>query len=369
MEISEHLQKVVSSPPAWLLSGESGSIVVSSRIRLARNLAGLKFPRVLSEDQLAESWHDLKGILENADELREGIALEMGQIPELSKQILFERHLISREHLQKGFGCGAVMRKDEFISVMVNEEDHLRIQSFQPGANLREAWNRVDKLDSHIEQKVDYAFSSSFGYLTCCPTNVGTGMRASVLLHLPALALLDEMRPVINAIAKLGLMVRGLWGEGSDIAGHMFQVSNQITLGKEEVEIVDQLLHIVSEISEHEDNARKRLMEANESRLRDHVGRARGILENAHILSSREALDMLSALRLGYESGLPVSCNRECVDDLLLLTQPAHLQMTEGSRLGAEERDEVRAELVKRRLKDFRTDMETKEKDKENNDE
>ena len=225
-----------------------------------------------------------------------------------------------------------------------------RMQALAPGLQLREAWERIDRLDSELDATLDYAFSPRLGYLTACPTNVGTALRASVMMHLAGLALLDEMRPVINGIQKLGLTVRGLWGEGTEASGNLFQVSNQMTLGESEGDIIHRLHQIVVEIIGHERNARARLMGTKEHVLRDTVGRAWGILRHAHVLTSREALDSLSALRLGIDAGILDDLPLSIVDELLLLTQPAHLQSLEKRVLSPEERDVVRARLVRERL-------------------
>ena len=230
---------------------------------------------------------------------------------------------------------------------MVNEEDHLRLQSLQPGLNLQKAWQAAEALDDALEQNLSYAFSSKLGYLTACPSNIGTGMRASVMLHLPGLVLTAEAKPVINAVSKIGLAVRGLWGEGSEAAGHMFQISNQITLGKTEGEIVDHLEQIVLEVIEHEKNARLRLLDTQQIRLHDHIGRAYGILANAALMSSGEALDLLSALRLGIDLDLLPEIKRHDIDQLFIRIHPAHLQKEAGTVLSPEERDEKRAQLIR----------------------
>lgn len=351
MDAHAYIESIAAHPPGWLSADSASNIVLSSRIRLARNLADTLFPERLSSTERARVWRELSSVIAAQSEISDPLEIDMEQIEEIESQILFERHLISREQLRNSGGSGVVTEGDESLSVMVNEEDHLRIQCYAPALNLIRAWERIDRFDSSVGQNVDYAFSDRFGYLTCCPTNVGTGMRASVMLHLPALSLLDEIGAVINALSKIGLMVRGMWGEGSDIAGHMYQISNQITLGKAEVEIVNHLGHIVRELAQHEENARARLMDKHLTLLEDYVGRARGVLEYAHILSSKEAFDMLSALRLGVEAGLVTDIDGRRVDELFLMVQPAHLQMAEGRDVSPRERDGLRAQKVRRTLK------------------
>ncbi len=344
------ISDLIQQSGAWLSSGEGENIVISSRVRLARNLRDAAFPDWAGDDEAERIWTDLRPILQDLESLTPSLGVSMGELNDLDKQILFERHLISRDHAEKGKGSGLVIRQDESVAIMVNEEDHLRLQSIRPGLDLLGTWETMDKVDTAIEEKVRYAFSPQLGYLTACPTNVGTGMRASVMLHLPGLVLMNEIGPIIKGMSKIGLAVRGLWGEGTEATGNMFQISNQITLGEREADILSNLEQIVTEIVEHEKNARARLMERRETVLRDHVGRAYGILSNCYILSSKEALDLFSGLRLGIELGILKDVDRRVVDELLLLTQPGHLQKLEGKELKARERDRARAELVRRKV-------------------
>lgn len=362
MSASDQVLCLAGSAPSWLDSGIDDSVVVSSRIRLARNLAETPFPAMLDPERRFELWRNAAERLRAEALLPQAIYLHMSDLGELEREIIFERHLISREQLEQGRGSGVIASGDESISLMVNEEDHFRLQCYAASLNIYSAWERLDAFDTAFARLFDYAFSDRFGYLSCCPSNLGTGLRSSVMLHLPALSLLDEIRPVVNGLSKIGLAVRGMWGEGSDVAGHMYQVSNQITLGKVEVEMVKQLGHIVRELSDHEKNARERLLERHTSLIRDYVGRARGVLENAYILSSKEAFDLLSALRLGIEAGLLRDIGRRAVDELFVLIQPAHLQASAGAVLNSAERDELRAT----RVRDL---METEEEKNGNNDE
>lgn len=327
-------------------------MAVSSRVRLARNLAGHAFPGWAGPDECQRIWEELGPVLQDLPSLDKPYLVANADLSVQERQILFERHLVSREHAQRERGSGLAMRRDESVVLMVNEEDHLRIQALCRGLRLSEVWKRVSAVDQELEGRLMYAFSPRLGYLTACPSNVGTGLRASVMLHLPGLVLMDEMGPVINGIQKIGLAVRGLWGEGTDAAGNMFQISNQMTLGDTEEHIIAILEQIVMELSGHEQNARTRLQESRASLLLDHVGRAVGILTHAHVLTSREALDHLSALRLGVDLGMVKHVTRPVVDDLFLLTQPAHVQSLEGRPLKPAERDEARARLVRSRLAD-----------------
>lgn len=337
-------------PGAWLTRGQGTNIAISSRIRLARNLKDRPFPVWAGAKERSLVWNQLKPILSNSSAMGECVAIGIDELSTLDKQIIFERHLISREHLEGAEGRGLVVSRDESMAIMVNEEDHLRVQSLRPGMDLRGAFECADKLDDEIDANVEYAFSRKHGYLTSCPTNVGTGMRASVMLHLPGLLIINEMHPIVKGLNKIGLAVRGLWGEGTEAVGNMFQVSNQMTLGKNEQEIIAQLEPIVHEIVEHEKNARIRLLEKKKAMIYDHIGRAYGLLAHAYLLNSKEALNLLSGVRLGVDLGIIRDVRPEIIDELVIQIQPAHLQKLVGKDLKPKQRDHARAELVRNRL-------------------
>lgn len=345
-----NIDELIRQPGAWLDIEHDSVVVVSSRLRLARNLHKSAFPGWAGVEECERLWQELRPILTANPSLRPAESVGMQELNEIEKAILFERHLISRDHAEKGRGSGLVFRRDEGLSVMVNEEDHLRLQCMRPGLDLRGTWDAINKLDTEIEQDVEYAFSSRLGFLTACPTNVGTGLRASVMLHLPGLALMNEINPIMKGMTKIGLAVRGLGGEGTEATGNMYQISNQMTLGEDEAAIIGSLEQIVLEIIEHEKNARGRLMEKKEIVVRDHVGRAYGILSHAHILSSKEALDLLSGLRLGIDLGILRNVGRRTVDELMVITQPGHLQRLEARALKPKDRDRVRAQEIRLRL-------------------
>lgn len=329
----------------WLSAGLGEGPVVSSRIRLARNLEEHSFPGWASEEEKQSIWDQTVQIFKSIEMPFVGVGMQETSL--LDKEILFERHLISQELAVKESGCGVFVSPDECMSVMVNEEDHIRIQSLQPGLNLLEAWRAADRLDDELETQLTYAFSSKLGYLTACPSNVGTGMRASVMLHLPGLVLMDEMEAVINGISKIGLAVRGMWGEGTEASGNMFQVSNQITLGRREDEIIAHLKQIVLELVDHENNARMRLMNDRALIVEDHVARAFGILSNARMMTSAEALNLLSTLRLGLDLGMVDEFSQREIDMLFIAIQPAHLQKLQNQDLEPDDRDVVRAEMLR----------------------
>jgi protein arginine kinase len=269
----------------------------------------------------------------------------------MDKQILVERHLISREHAAKNAGSGLVLNRDETFCLMINEEDHLRMQALRPGLQLRQAWAAIDHLDSDLERKLDYAFNNKLGYLTACPTNLGTGIRVSAMLHLPGLVLAEHINPIIQSVNKLGLAVRGLYGEGTEALGNVFQVSNQMTLGESELTIVERLEKVLAQIIEHEENSRATLLEKKAKTVYNHIGRAYGILANAHSISSKETMNLLSLMRLGVDLGLFPGVERSLPDELFILTQPAHLQKQHSEKLSAEERDLLRADMLRERLK------------------
>lgn len=341
-------------PPAELarLRGPRDRIVMTSRVRLARNLRDAAFPGWAKKAERVKILETVRPAVESLPEMKNAFSETMDNFGALDKQILVERHLISREHAAKGVGSGLVLNREETFSVMINEEDHLRMQALRPGFQIRETWQALDAMDSALEEKLNYAFDNELGYLTACPTNIGTGIRVSAMLHLPGLVLAEQINPIIQSVNKLGLAVRGLYGEGTEALGNVFQVSNQMTLGESETMIVERLEKVLSQIIEHEENARQTLLETKPKMVFNHIGRAYGILANAHSISSKETMNLLSLLRLGVDLGLFPGTERSLVDELFLVTQPAHLQKQFSDKLSAEERDLLRADMVRERLKD-----------------
>ena len=331
--------------------GPQDRIVMSSRVRLARNLKDAAFPGWSKKPERVKILESIRPAVESLPEMKDAFSEAMDNLGALDKQILVERHLISREHAAKSSGSGLVLNREETFCVMINEEDHLRMQALRPGLQLKQAWNAIDHLDSKLEKKLDYAFDGDLGYLTACPTNLGTGIRVSAMLHLPGLVLGEQINPIIQSVNKLGLAVRGLYGEGTEALGNVFQVSNQMTLGENEPAIVERLEKVLSQIIEHEENARQTLLEKKTKVVFNHIGRAYGILANAHSISSKETMNLLSLMRLGVDMGLFPGAERSLVDELFLVTQPAHLQKKLSDKLSAEERDLIRADMVRERLK------------------
>jgi len=331
--------------------GPHDRIVMSSRVRLARNLRDAAFPGWAKKPERVRILDIILPAVSSLPAMADSFSEAMDNFSALDKQLLVERHLISREHAAKSVGSGLVVDRAETFCIMINEEDHLRMQALRPGFQIREAWTAIDQLDSALEKKLNYAFDNELGYLTACPTNLGTGIRVSAMLHLPGLVLAEQINPIVQAVNKLGLAVRGLYGEGTEALGNVFQVSNQMTLGESEIAIVERLEKVLGQIIEHEENARQSLLEKKPKVIFNHIGRAYGILANSHLISSKETMNQLSFLRLGVDLDLFPGTNRALVDELFLITQPAHLQKQVADKLSAEERDQLRADMVRERLK------------------
>ena len=331
--------------------GPHDRIVMSSRVRLARNIKNAAFPGWAKKPERIRVLELIRPAIEGLPEMKEAFSESMDNLSTLDKNILVERHLISREHAAKSAGSGLVLNKEESLCVMINEEDHLRMQALRPGLQLKQAWMAIDHADTLLEKKLDYAFSSDVGYLTACPTNLGTGIRVSAMLHLPGLVLAEQINPIIQSVNKLGLAVRGLYGEGTEALGNVFQVSNQMTLGETETAIVERLDKVLSQIIEHEENARGVLLEKKAKMVYNNIGRAYGTLANAHSITSKETMNLLSMMRIGMDLGLFPGSDRTLTDELFILTQPAHLQKQHSEKLSAEERDLLRADMVRERLK------------------
>ncbi len=342
---------LIKNPADWMRgSGPHSDIVMTSRVRLARNLRGCPFPGWSQEKQRIDLLNMARPLVEALPEMKEGYSEDYATLSKIKKQVLVERHLISREHAARSTGCAVVVDRKQSVSIMINEEDHFRMQGIRPGLSLRQAFEAIDRVDTELEEQLPYAFDSNLGYLTACPTNLGTGMRASVMVHLPGLVLTDQIAQVMKAVTKIGLAVRGLYGEGTEALGNLFQISNQQTLGEKEQDIIQQIEKVVEGVLRSETNARAKLSEDHRTMLNDQVGRAYAILRHAHILNSKEALNLLSMLRLGADLDLIPECDRSILDMLLLEIQPAHLQMRAARELSPQERDVLRAEITRQRL-------------------
>jgi protein arginine kinase len=346
---------LVTSPVSkWMeASGPMAEVVLSSRIRLARNLANVPFPHQMTEAQAEELIQQVDaGIKEiNLVGLPSKVQLyRLANVPALDRQVLVEKHLISPQQSQQARGRAVAISDDEAVSIMVNEEDHLRIQCLASGMQLKELWRIASTVDDALEQRLTYAFDTHRGYLTACPTNVGTGLRASVMMHLPGLVLTQQAGRLFHSLSQLGLVVRGLYGEGTDAAGHLFQISNQTSLGKAEEEIVEHLEAVVHKVMEAEKQARAHLMSDMRLQMEDRVGRAYGILSSARVITSEEAMKLLSDVRLGIAMGLFPRVSHRTVNELMVLMQPAFLQKAEGRELNPLDRDVKRAAMIRSKL-------------------
>ena len=345
---------VMSSAGEWLRGeGPHHQIVISSRVRFARNLRNRAFPGWAKKAERTAILELIKPRVEDLTEMQDSFSELLQDLSALGKQVLVERHLISREHAAKGAGSAVIMNRRQTLSIMINEEDHLRMQSIRSGLQLKQAFKLLDKIDSALEGDLEFAYDPRLGYLTACPTNVGTGMRASAMLHLPGLVLSELINQVVQAVSKIGLAVRGLYGEGTEAMGNLFQISNQTTLGEKEDEIINRLTKVIETIIEKEHDARQVLIQKKSNTLWDQIGRAYGVLTFAHAMTSKEALNLLSIIKLGVDLGTFPEDRRLPIDQLFIDTQPAHLQKSSQQKLNAEERDHLRAQIIRDRLKLF----------------
>ncbi|MEZ6140392.1 MAG: protein arginine kinase [Zavarzinella sp.] len=350
------LNELPSRLGEWLRgTGADADVVISTRIRLARNIAGLPFITRLNTTQKAEVETRITNLIANL-----GSDFPLHYVPvhlldELDRQLLVERQLISRELANVIEGPRGVAFDDrESISLMINEEDQLRIQSIRSGFDLETAWNQIDRLDDEIESRIEYAFSEEFGYLTACPTNVGTGMRASVMLHLPALTMTKQIEMAFKALQRINLVVRGLYGEGSHALGDLFQISNQVTLGVSELACLNDIRTVIFEVIKYERMARNTLVREARQMLIDKIARALGTLQSATMMESQETLELLSAVRLGVQLQLISDFSVGNINLIFQQTQSAHLQKLRGSLLEGEARNFERATFVRKKLKDVR---------------
>jgi protein arginine kinase len=353
-----NLDSLTTTTGEWLRgTGPESDIVISSRIRLARNLAAFPFTNRATAHQKAEIEALLRERIAKLDlEPRLDYENLTGRSA-IDRQFLVERQLISRELATTEGPRGVAIVPPENISLMVNEEDHLRLQVMRSGLALIEAWEEIDRIDDLLEQRVSYAFHDDFGYLTACPTNVGTGMRASVMVHLPALVMTKEIDKVFRALQKINLAVRGLYGEGSRASGDFYQISNQVTLGKSETQILGEIREVIPQIISYERQTRQTLLRDSRQALQDRVSRAFGTLCSATMMTSEETMDLLSSVRLGINMGLLEDITIATVNELFLQTQPAHLQKLMKTTLDGEERNSARARYLRNRLREAGSGM------------
>lgn len=328
-------------------------IVLTSRIRLARNIDKIPFPHIMDQKQAGGVIDDVFSSItqSNAMMKNEFKQIKLRDLNSLDRLSMVEKHIISIDLAKNHEKAGLLINKDEDVSIMINEEDHIRLQVLYPGLQLKKAYEYASRLDDLIEEKVTYAFDNELGYLTSCPTNLGTGMRASVMLHLPALTITKNITNILNTVSQIGMTIRGIYGEGSNIMGNMYQISNQVTLGLSEEEILNNLEAITKKIVDQEMKARSVLLEKQKDEFEDDIYRALGTLRYSRILSSSECLKLISRVRMGIEMGIIDDVKMDTLNNLIEGIQPATLQLREGKELDEKERDIIRAKVVRETLK------------------
>lgn len=344
-------EDMAKEPASWLGgSGEHNEIVLSSRVRVARNLHHHRFTHHCGNEELSEILRETWNAAKETKGFARHRFIPMGEISSLDRQFLAERHLVSNEFLHNSSNRGLVVNPDEDLCLMINEEDHIRIQGYASGFDIESAHARAGGLGDELAGTLDLAFSERFGYLTACPTNLGTGMRVSVLIHLPGLVHSKEINKLLESLRKLNHSIRGLYGEGSEFMGNFFQLSNSATLGSSEEVIRRGLRDMVSKVISFEEKAREMLFRKARSLLEDKVWRAYGLLRYARSVSTKEALSLISAVRLGVGMGVVDNISIRTLNELLIYSQPAHLQEVEGRAMEAPERDLTRAEYIRKTL-------------------
>jgi protein arginine kinase len=335
----------------WLdARGPHSGVVLSTRIRLARNLKNHRFVHFTKSPDKSRIFQTIIKAGQVCTKLKNPIVFNLKNLNSLQRHMLVERHIISHDMENEQGDRGVILTKDERMCVMINKEDHLRIQCIFSGFQPLKAWEEINKLDDEMAKNLDYAFLPQFGYLTACPTNVGTGIRISVLMHLPALVLTKNIEKTLKGIAQVGLNIRGFYGEGTDVLGNLFQISNQTTLGKSEMEIIETLSRVIEQLIEIEQEGYQRLLHDARTSIEDKIWRAYGIMKNARLLTSSEFMSLSSALRLGIQLGICKEIDVQTLNEMLLLVQPSHLQNAQGQKMGPAERDRIRADMVRKLL-------------------
>lgn len=344
-------ETMAKKPAGWLTGqGDESSVVLSTRIRLARNIADMRFPTSADRETREKVIEFFDSAMQRSDFLQRGDFFRTDGVSTVDSNFLVERHLISPTMLDYLDGAGVYIGPNEQVSIMVNEEDHLRIQAITTGLEMDRTMELAAQFDNEVGRLLEYDYDSDFGFLTACPTNVGTGLRASVLIHLPGLVLTRDIDKVIQKITKMGLAVRGFYGEGTDVLGNLFQISNQSTLGKSETDILEDIERVTRIIINDEATARNRLKEEAYDQICDKIWRAYGILKYARVLSSEEVMNLLSAVRLGLAIGIIEDLDIATINEILLLSQPAHLMKYYDEDMDSDRRDIVRADMVRKKL-------------------
>ena len=348
MNSIESIKILAGKPVGWLKDGDSEeSIILSSRIRLARNISDLRFPLNSSDVEREYVREVICSAVDNSGVIKGRLNFKISELSNVDRRFLLERHMVSKDFCAGNVGSELILESDESFGIMINEEDHVRVQVLSAGLSLGELWKKINEKDTSLSEEVSFVFDSELGYLTSCPTNVGTGMRASVMLNLPGLSMLGHMAGVIQGAGNLGMTVRGLYGEGSEAIGYMYQVSNQSTLGESEEDIIERLEKLIQQIALFEKNARQILFQTRKDFVLDFAGRAYGVLRYSHLISEKEALNLLSALRMGVDMKMFSSLNIGKVNELFISVQDSHLQKICGRDLTSTEIDGCRAELLR----------------------
>lgn len=331
--------------------GIDEDVVVSTRIRIARNMEDYKFPGFISLEESDSVADQVLNAMKNKENEETYKYYRTKDLTDLDKTVFVEEHLISPNLAKTRNNSGFLLRGDQKATIMINEEDHIRIQVLLPGLNIEEGWEIGSKIDSRLEEKIKYAFHQQYGYLTSCPTNVGTGLRASVMVHLPCIAMSGHLNTIMEALRKVGLTVRGIYGEGSKVLGYFFQISNQTTLGENEVDIMKKLNRIILQIVARERSTRNFMMERRGSELEDKIFRSLGILNYSRVMSSIEAMTHLSNVKLGCDMGIINNLNSKDIVKLMIEVQPASIQINSKLEMLKEERDIYRAQIIRKNLK------------------
>lgn len=345
------IEELLNHTGEWLRgTGPSAHIVMSSRIRLARNLASNNFTNKAGKKDLEAIFTTFENAVGKINLFKGATLFRMGDLDQVDRQMLVERHLMSHEHASNPDGKGLLISGEEVISIMVNEEDHLRIQVMRSGLNLTEGWDMINAMDDALSKELEFAFTPSWGYLTACPTNTGTAMRGSVMMHLPALVMTKQINKVLAAISKLSFASRGFYGEGTQASGNFYQISNQVSLGHSEEDIIQNINGLIRQVIEQEEQARQALLVQNKPMLEDKICRSWGVLKTARIISSQEAIELFSMVRLGVDMGILKHVAHKAINEMFIMIQPAHLQKVEGKKLNAFERDTKRAAVIRQKL-------------------
>lgn len=344
-------QQITSRTPDWLTENVAESdVVLSSRARLARNLQNFNFVERASENDLRSIIKEVKSTIFELKTLKGVVVGSIDQLSQSEQNVLVERRLVTSDFIESEKPKEFAFLSDESFSLMVNEEDHLRFQVSQPGFQLDHAWEKVHRIDQEISDWLPYMVSDELGYLTTCPSNVGSGVRFSVFVHLPALQFLKEIDDVFDVVTPAGVAIHGIYGESEKGVGSFFQISNQYTLGWKEIDLLKRLISLIDQLIEKERDARKRLLSAHALRVEDKVFRAVGILSHAKMISSIELLEFISALRLGIDLGIINGLPYGLLNEMLILCQPAHLQMQVGYKMEKMEIDRLRASIIQHKL-------------------